>query len=341
MDPKEFVLALQRSGMDDGPVRKGASEWVKRWVDATKEAYKDVGSTAVHPILQAIKAWESRNKPEVSSVPEAIPIPSTAYPTKGLPVAQVSPSHKGEKPVRKGAMVAISPSTETHDFTQAQSSLTSQNQQQLRGIAKQLFTQLGIKKGQLLNAIGDTSAWGAEPSVAGHINEDIDPARLKYLAAWLGNRYNQKNVLTFLGHSGGKDLLHDLTVGDTDLEGIRKSLTTHGLDYRTLIPDRHQTRIMMFDEGGKLQNNVKTFAETHRAQIHSTPGTGEFVGDPAWTSRPRAREQYRKVIGEFESSQGGGDPSGPAGRSATNSPSGGSVIRGQFYPGGQRLPNPY
>lgn len=245
--------------------------------------------------------------------------------------------------VRKAAMVAISPSTETQDFPQAHSSLTSQNQQQLRGIARQLFKQLGIKKGQLHDAIGDTAAWGAENSVAGWIDDDdIDDARVKYLAAWLGNRYNQKNVLKFIGHSNGKDLLHDVVVGDANLEGLRDSLTKHGLEYRTIIPSRDgRTRILMYDEGGRLAKNVGNFAETHRASLHTTPGTGEFIGDPAWSSRPKARQQYRQTISEYEAAQGGGNPSGPPSLPARNAPAGGAIVRGQNYPGGQRLPDPY
>ena len=245
--------------------------------------------------------------------------------------------------IRKAAMVAISPSTETQDFPQAHSSLTSQNQQQLRGIAKQLFGQLGIKQGQLHDAIGDTSAWGAENSVAGWIDDDdIDDSRLKYLAAWLGNRYNQKNVLKFIGHSGGKDMLHDVTVGDANLEGLRDSMTKHGLEYRTIIPSKDgRTRLLFYDEAGKLGKNVQNFVETHRASLHTTPGTGEFIGDPAWASRPKAREQYRKTISEYESAQGGGNPAGPADRPAVNAPPGGTIVRGQNYSGGQRLPDPY
>ena len=244
-------------------------------------------------------------------------------------------------PVRKAA-VFVSPNTSTLSFGQAMTGLTSQGHQSFRGIARQLLKKIGVSKANLLDAIGDAED-GSENSLATLIHEPKSKRDVQYLAAWLGMMGHQKNVLAFTPDDSGSDRLHEVFVGDRDLQHLRKSLTQHAIPFRTLVPGKAGTNIFVYDQGGQSAHNVQRFAQTHNAQIHSTIGTGDFVGDPSWTSRSKGRAAYRQIISSYEGAAGGGNSAGAAQSVGTRqAPSGGgSIERGIYYKPGTFVPKPF
>ena len=245
------------------------------------------------------------------------------------------------EPVRKNA-VFVSPNTANLNFSQAMTGLTSQGHQNFRGIAHQLLEKIGVKRGQLLDAIGDAED-GSENSIATLIHEPKSSRDIQYLAAWMGLMGHQKNVLAFSPDDHGNDRLHEIFVGDRDLDHLRKSLTQHAIPFRTLVPGKQGTNIFVYDQGSQLSPNVQRFADTHHATLHSTIGTGSLVGDPSWTSRSKGREAYRNIISTYEGAAGGNDSSRSAGVGKRQAPGSGAglVSRGIFYKPGTFVPKPY
>lgn len=219
--------------------------------------------------------------------------------------------------------------------------LTSQGHQSFRGIAKQLYQKLGIDKYNLLDAIGDAED-GSENSLVGLIHTPKSKQDIHYLASWLGMMGHQKNILAFLPDTSGGDSLHEVFVGDRDMQHLRKSLTSHGIPFRTLVPGKRGTNIFVYDQGTQLSPNVERFAQTHHGQVHTSRGTGQFVGDPSWTSRSKGRAEYRRVISDYEAAAGGGNSSGkPKPSGQRRAASGGVVQRGLMYEPGQFVAKEY
>lgn len=232
----------------------------------------------------------------------------------------------------------VSPNTDNLDFSQAMTALTSQGHQNFRGIARQLMSKIGITKSQMLDAIGDAED-GSENSLVSLIHEPKSKDDINYLAAWLGMTGHQKNVLAFTPDSAGQDKLHEMFVGDTDLDHLRSSLTQHAIPFRTLVPGKQGTNIFVFDRNGQLSPNVARFVQTHHADVHTTGGTGNFVGDPTWSSRSKGRQAYRQIISSYEGSAGSRRPTGTTG--IRQAPASGSIERGIFYKPGTFVPKPF
>lgn len=193
-----------------------------------------------------------------------------------------------------------------------------------------------------MDAIGDAED-GSENSLVGLIHTPKSPQDIHYLSAWLGMMGHQKNVLAFVPKTSGGDTLHEMFVGERDLAHLRKSLTTHAIPYRTLVPGKRGTNIFVYDQGSQASPNVQRFAETHNGTVHSTRGSGEFVGDSTWTSRVKGRSEYRRVISAYEEAAGGNraarTPVPESGQ--RKAPGSGLVQRGLMYQPGSFLPKEY
>lgn len=260
------------------------------------------------------------------------PIVAPSHPSGGGVKNNVVKKAAGEQ--RSAAFV--SPSTEDKDFPKALQALTSQEQQNLRGIAKSILDRLKLEA-DMSDAIGDWND-GAENSLAQVFKGEVNPRKLRYAAAWLGHLTNQKNVLTFLGDPAGKDALHEIVYPSTDMGNVRAELDRYGVKHRTLAPGRQDTKVMVYDQGHQLADTMNKFAKDHNASIQSYTGTGDFVGDPGWSSRPKARATYRKIISEYENS---GDSTGDAPGGTAQAAGSGLVQRGLYYGPGQFVPKPY
>lgn len=200
------------------------------------------------------------------------------------------------------ALVATSQNTESDlSFDQAVQRANSGDQKVFKQSLHQFVQQQGVK-GQLHNAVGDWED-GAEHSVLGTFDPTTDRDTLRYLAAWSGLMGNQRAALMFHPHGDGLDSVYTVQVPDTNMGKVRKALSAAGVPFRTLVPGKNGTRVIIYDEKRRLRDNVAKFAGGYRAGVRESIGSGEYVGGG---SRTEARSKYRKIIAEYEASRGRG-----------------------------------
>ncbi len=166
--------------------------------------------------------------------------------------------------------------------------------------------------GQTFNAIGDW-ADGAENSIVTHYDKVDSFEQLRATMAEKGMAWNQKAVLPFMVDSTGPHSLYYMELKDVDLSGIRKNLEDSGLAFRSLIPGKDSTKVLVFDSENSLGENIKQFGKRYHGKIKAKRyrGRGEFLGGE---NRTEARQEYRKAIAAIRSGlalggqRGGGWP---------------------------------
>ena len=196
-----------------------------------------------------------------------------------------------------GAMIGVSPSTEdSMPHEKAFKNMSSNNFKAFKKKVDSLRKQIGLQ-GTTQEALGD---WvdGAEESLMQTLTHSQNPEQIRYLAAWYGLMGNQKAVLVFNPHYQGPDSTYQLDVPETNLGTIRKSLDAAGIPYRTLVPKKDHTQVVVFDKGRELRQNISHFASQYNARINEYLGTGEFLGS---STRAEARHKYRGIIQSYES----------------------------------------
>ncbi len=176
-------------------------------------------------------------------------------------------------------------------FDQALQRSLSGDQKAFRQSLDQMAQQLGLP-GKSASGIGDWET-GAEHSTV-RFTKPADMDRLRYLAAWSGLTSNQKSVLVFNPAPSGLDSVYDIQVPDKDLRQVRQKLTQAGVPFRTLIPGKKGTRVLVYDQGRALRPKVAQFAGGYGARVRESIGSGEYLGGG---SRSSARAKYRDVIG--------------------------------------------
>ena len=192
-----------------------------------------------------------------------------------------------------------SPNTnEGTGFDYARKALYSDAQAAARRVSEEIDSKNGFKSKDY-DAIGDW-ADGAENSIVSEYNDVEDFDTLKYLASLKGKAWKQKAVLPFMVDEDGPDMLHILSIADNDLRSIRKNLGEAGIDFRTLIPRGKKTAVMIYDEGGKLIENLERLEKAYPGRIHGEThrGKGEFVG--SFNSRTEGRREYERAIGSYK-----------------------------------------
>jgi len=153
------------------------------------------------------------------------------------------------------------------------------------------------------NAVGD---WpnGSEESIVHTAPQGTDPARLKYLAAWHGISGQKKSVLVFHPNSQGPDSLYHITHPSTDMGEVRDSLVAAGINYKTLLPGKTNTKVLVYDPNRGMRNNVDQYATNNNLNVVENIGQGEIVGHNGdWNSAgalPKSRQAYTNIIGEYE-----------------------------------------
>lgn len=249
---------------------------------------------------------------------------------KGLP--------QGETPPRRFAatghaqpMVASSSNIEQHlTFDQALQQARSGNHAQFKKLTDAVLGELGLPA-QTYTGIGDWED-GAEPSVLQVLPGHTDPHSLRYAAAWHGLLGNQRSVLTFLPHPQGPDSTYDFTLPTGDLGQVRQLLSSHGVPFRTLVPDRQGTRVVIYDQGRQWRDRVAALAGQFNAPIRESTGHGDYLGSP---TRAGARHLFRSIISDFEATRPGTGGKVRSGRGAL------LADRGSQGPGvGQPAPGP-
>lgn len=167
-------------------------------------------------------------------------------------------------------------------------SLRGSEQARFRSMTRDLLSGMG----EAHNAVG---AWvdGSEPVVASIFNGDPQAARK--VAGRLGQAAKQKAVLVFHEDENGPQVIHDVQVHGTDLASIHKSLIAHGVNQHTITPGQHSSVVSVYDQDGSQGPLMATFARASHGHHTQTKGTGEFLGDPAWSSRAKATQEYAKL----------------------------------------------
>jgi hypothetical protein len=186
---------------------------------------------------------------------------------------------------------------ENISFLDAQKRLTSENQARYKSITEDIDKNIGIKSTQE-NAIGDWSD-GAENTIFNTINNVKNYEELRYSAALKGSVGNQKAVIPFIEDVAGKDSLYITEITNIDINALRNKLDELGIKFRTIISGKNSTKVVVFDQGSQLIDNIKQLGEIYETEIKQINGTGEFLG--SWNTRAEGKQSFNKVISEYES----------------------------------------
>jgi hypothetical protein len=200
----------------------------------------------------------------------------------------------------QSALVASSSNTEQDmSFDEAFKRSQSDESVSFRKIADGFMAQLGLE-GKNDTAVGDWED-GAEHSLLTSLPPDVDIETLKYLGAWYGLTGNQRAVLVFRPEQRGLDSVYEVETPETDVQKVRQALSAAGVPYRTIVPSKKGTRVVVYDEKRKLRDNVAHFAGLYNAPVRESIGSGAYVGAD---SRAAARKAFRDTIAEYESRSG-------------------------------------
>ena len=171
------------------------------------------------------------------------------------------------------------------------------------------------------NAVGD---WpnGSEESIVHTAPQGTDPRRLKYLGAWHGISGQKKSVLVFHPNPKGPDSLYHMVHPSTDMGEVREQLIAAGINYKTLLPGKTNTRVVVYDPNRGMRNTVDQFATNNNLNVEENIGQGEIVGHNGdWNSAgalPKSRQAYTNIIGEYEQNSNQAGPSNNTSGSPTN-----------------------
>ena len=171
------------------------------------------------------------------------------------------------------------------------------------------------------NAVGD---WpnGSEESIVHTAPQGTDPRRLKYLGAWHGISGQKKSVLVFHPNPKGPDSLYHMVHPSTDMGEVREQLIAAGINYKTLLPGKTSTRVMVYDPNRGMRNTIDQFATNNNLNVEENIGQGEIVGHNGdWNSAgalPKSRQAYTNIIGEYEQNRNQAGPSNNTSGAPTN-----------------------
>ena len=177
-------------------------------------------------------------------------------------------------------------------FEEASKRLTSSDQARYKMIGQDIDTQLGLQ-----SALGDWSD-GAENTVFNTLNDVQDFDQLKYSTALKGKIGNQKSVIPFLAQEGGADSLYMTEIKGVPLEELRPKLDELGIEFRTLVNTKEGTKVIVFDQGTALTEQINNLAKAYDTTIEQIQGQGEFLG--SWETRAEGLKEYDRVISEYE-----------------------------------------
>lgn len=127
---------------------------------------------------------------------------------------------------------------------------------------------------QVKDAIGYW-ADGKEESAAVHLRNKND---LEPVLEDLRRRFNQKATIGFAEDANGPDLMHVISVRESDPDKIHTDLSKHGVEYKTVVPGPTGSTVYNLDSGGVLRDPIAAYAREQRAHVDSVPGTVHFVG---------------------------------------------------------------
>lgn len=182
-------------------------------------------------------------------------------------------------------------------FEDALARTKSGNQILYRKIGEDIDKQLGHQS-QALDALGD---WGdgAENTVFNTIAKVQDFDELRYSSAIKGKIGKQKAVIPFLAQEGGADSLFMADLKGVSLQDARAKLDELGINFRTLVEQKGGVKVVVFDPGSTLTENMNNLSDAFNAEVTVRKGTGEFLGSD--TSRDAGIAEYDKIIKDYGS----------------------------------------
>jgi len=172
----------------------------------------------------------------------------------------------------------------------------SGNQQLYKTITEDVDRQLGYTS-KSVNAIGDWSD-GAENTIFNEIQKVNSYEELRYNTAIKGKVGKQKAVIPFMVNSTGADSLYLVDLKDIKIADLRGKLDELGFEFRTLAEQQDGTKVVIFDPGSQLTENITKLGETFNTDITLKKGQGEFLGGE---TREEGLSIYDDVINGYES----------------------------------------
>lgn len=154
-------------------------------------------------------------------------------------------------------------------------------------------------------AIGSWSD-GAEHSLLLRVN--TDESTIRYLMSRLGRNSNQKAVIYFHPNSRGRARLFMIRAKQyyRGLALISRVMDQLDIAFRTLVPNRRETRVYVIDMEGKLDKKVRRAARRLGARVSSQTGNASLIGDTA--AREKGQAAFAQEIKEYEEKHPGLPP---------------------------------
>ena len=203
-------------------------------------------------------------------------------------------------------------------------------------LGNQINAKVGIQT-TAQNAVGD---WfnGSEESIVHTAPLGTDLNKLKYLAAWHGISGQKKSVLVFHPNPKGLDSLYHIDHPSTDMGEVREQLIAAGIKYKTLLPGKTSTKVMIYDPSRASRTSVDKFATLNNLNVEENIGQGEIVGHNGdWNSAgalPKSRQAYTNIIGEYEQNS---NQAGPTNNTSGTPPNATSTGTGKAPSQAQQL----
>lgn len=145
---------------------------------------------------------------------------------------------------------------------------------------------------------------GAENSLVFRVY--ADEATVRFAAASLGKRWQQKTVLYFRRQQYGKARLYVISAPrrqrslQTMMLSAAKILDAGGVTYRTLVPLKTRVLVYIVDLSNELLPQVRRAARRLHARPLSFAGSGGFIGED--NDRQRAQGVFAAEIQAYTSS---------------------------------------
>jgi len=176
----------------------------------------------------------------------------------------------------------------------------SANHEARTRIAREILREAGLSPAVVRAALaheGDRSV----PGVVQVLIKRVDPARIRYAAAWYGLLSNSPAVTVFHPTDGGEDTLHVIS-SPHPAEHIAGYLRRLGVPKFATESHGAGTRAYVYDPGSKmnLTNAIGGLDASHSAvrgtgfRLGGGPGAGSTAGSAA------ARATYRDTISDYE-----------------------------------------
>ena len=250
-----------------------------------------------------------------------------AYPPERRQFAKALSILRRERPIRYAQFTPVNGGMQSAPVSQ-RTNVPFGNAVAKQGTGKniahaQLNDQIAQKAGiqtSSSTAIGD---WpnGSEQSTVHTSNAQVDPAKMRYLAAWHGLSGQKKSVLIFHPNEKGPDSLYHINHPETDLGKLREQLNQFNLQYKTLVPGAKGTKIMLFDPNKSNRSSIDQFATKNNLGVVENTGQGEIIGHNGdWNSAgalPKSRQAYNNIIAQYEQNQNSSGSSNNSGGTPT------------------------